>query len=235
MAKTARKPTPSTIVNRTVPRRAPNSELRPREYLTEKEIERLQEAARKRSRYGHRDATMILITYRHGLRASELCGLRWDQIDLNSGRLHVRRAKGGIDNVHPLSGKEIRALRQLRRENMRISIRFRYRARWSGHDCGISEDDRPNRRSRQAPISDPPAHASPLHRLQACQRRARYPSTPTLHGPQKYHAHGSIYRNGARSVQEFLEGLMVVRQHETPASDETRMQSLRCNSASGVG
>jgi integrase len=52
-----------------------------------------------------------------GLRASEVCGLRWDQIDLNSGRLHVRRAKGGIDNVHPLSGKEIRALRQLRREN----------------------------------------------------------------------------------------------------------------------
>jgi len=44
--------------------------------------------------------------------------LRWDQIDLNSGRLHVRRAKGGIDHVHPLSGSEIRALRQLRRENM---------------------------------------------------------------------------------------------------------------------
>ncbi len=72
----------------------------------------------KRSRYGHRDATMILVAYRHGLRASEVCGLRWDQIDLNTGRLHVRRAKGGIDNVHPLSGKEIRALRQLRRENM---------------------------------------------------------------------------------------------------------------------
>ncbi len=95
-------------------RRAPNSELRPREYLTEKEIKRLQETARKRSRYGHRDATMILVAYRHGLRASEVCGLRWDQIELNSGRLHVRRAKGGIDNAHPLSGKEIRALRQLR-------------------------------------------------------------------------------------------------------------------------
>jgi type 1 fimbriae regulatory protein FimB/type 1 fimbriae regulatory protein FimE len=109
MAKSARKPTPSTIVNRTVPRRPLNSDVRPREYLTEKEIERLQETARKRSRYGHRDATMILIAYRHGLRASELCGLRWDQIDLNNGRLHVRRAKGGIDNVHPLSGREIRA------------------------------------------------------------------------------------------------------------------------------
>src|SRR5207344_3639233 len=104
MAKSARKPRPPIIVNRTVPRRPPNSELRPREYLTEREIERLQETARKRSRYGHRDATMILIAYRHALRASEVCGLRWDQIDLNSGRLHIRRAKGGIDNVHPLGG-----------------------------------------------------------------------------------------------------------------------------------
>jgi site-specific recombinase XerD len=117
MAKSARKATVSTILNRTVRGRPPNAELRPREYLAEKEIERLQEAARKRSRYGHRDATMILIAYRHGLRASELCGLRWDQIELSTGRLHVRRAKGGIDNVHPLGGKEIRALRQLRREN----------------------------------------------------------------------------------------------------------------------
>jgi integrase len=117
MANAARKAIPSTIVNRTVPRRAPNAERRPREYLTEKEIERLEEAARKRSRYGHRDATMILIAYRHGLRASELCGLRWDQIELSTGRLHVRRAKGGIDTVHPVGGKEIRALRQLRREN----------------------------------------------------------------------------------------------------------------------
>ncbi len=65
---------------------------------------------------------MILVAYRHGLRASEVCGLRWDQIDLDSGRLHVRRAKGGIDNVHPLSGKEIRALRQLRRENWNLDM-----------------------------------------------------------------------------------------------------------------
>lgn len=84
------------------------------------EIERLQETARRRSRYGHRDSTMILAAYRHGLRASEVCGLRWDQIELNSGRLHVRRAMGGIDNVHPLSGREIRALRQLRRQRQRL-------------------------------------------------------------------------------------------------------------------
>jgi site-specific recombinase XerC len=48
------------------------------------------EAARKSSRYGHRDATMILIGYRHGLRASELCDLQWSQVELATGRLHVR-------------------------------------------------------------------------------------------------------------------------------------------------
>ncbi len=151
MAKSARKRTPSTIVNRTVPRRAPNSELRPREYLTEKEIERLQEAARKRSRYGHRDATMILIAYRHGLRASEVCGLRWDQIELNSGRLHVRRAKGGIDNVHPLSGREIRALRQLRRDNMESRYVPRWRLIGSRISGRTESRDRARARAGSAP------------------------------------------------------------------------------------
>jgi type 1 fimbriae regulatory protein FimB/type 1 fimbriae regulatory protein FimE len=88
---------------------------RPREYLTEREIERLIEAA-KGNRWGHRDATAILLAYRHGLRASELVALRWDDIDFTTGKLHVRRAKGGQASVHPLGGKELRALRRLQRE-----------------------------------------------------------------------------------------------------------------------
>src|SRR5262245_30489074 len=78
-----------------------NSSVRTREYLTTAEIERLMAAARKSSRYGHRDATMILIGYRHGLRASELCDLQWSQVELATGRLHVRRAKNGSPSVHP--------------------------------------------------------------------------------------------------------------------------------------
>jgi type 1 fimbriae regulatory protein FimE len=81
--------------------------------LTEKEVERLIEAARKRGRNGARDAAAILLAYRHGLRAAELCSLRWSQIDLRHGRLHVNRAKGGIESVHPLHGPELRALRPL--------------------------------------------------------------------------------------------------------------------------
>jgi integrase len=73
-------------------------------------------AARKSGRYGHRDATMILIAFRHGLRASELCDLRWSEVELATGRLHVRRVKNGSPSVHPLQGDELRALRRLQRE-----------------------------------------------------------------------------------------------------------------------
>jgi integrase len=104
-----------TTVLRTVPRRRPNAELRPREYLTEHEIERLRKAAGE-NRNGHRDATMILVAFRHGLRASEVCTLRWDQIDLDHGKIHVNRAKNGAPSVHPLSGVELRALRRVKRE-----------------------------------------------------------------------------------------------------------------------
>ena len=69
-------------VNGTVPpRRMRNETRRPREYLTVKEVELLMESARTRGRYGHRDATMILIAFRHGLRPAEVCALRWDMID----------------------------------------------------------------------------------------------------------------------------------------------------------
>jgi site-specific recombinase XerD len=92
-----------------------SSPVRTREYMTAAEIERLIAAARASSRYGHRDATMILIGYRHGLRAYELCDLQWSQVELAMGRLHVHRAKNGSPSVHPLQGDEIRALRRLRR------------------------------------------------------------------------------------------------------------------------
>ena len=81
-------------------------------------------AARKRigARNPHRDATMILLAYRHGLRASELCSLRWDMLDLSHGRYHVTRRKNGRPSVHLLRGTEIRALRRLQREQVPASI-----------------------------------------------------------------------------------------------------------------
>ena len=82
------------IDKRTVPERRPNAELRTREHLTEAEVAALMEAA-KRNRWGRRDATMILVSYRHGLRASELVDLRWDQIDFTADTLAIRRVKQG--------------------------------------------------------------------------------------------------------------------------------------------
>ena len=98
-----------------LPVRKPNAEYRSREHLTETEIEKLLEAARK-SRWGHRDYTMILVAYRHGLRVSELVELQWNQIDFDTARLHVRRTKRGTPSTHPILGDELRALRRLQRE-----------------------------------------------------------------------------------------------------------------------
>jgi integrase len=88
--------------NRSVPTRPANAELRTREYLTPAEVEKLIKEARQ-GRYGHRDATLILIAFRHGLRASEICDLEWSQVEFGrSAALHVRRVKSGKPSVHPL-------------------------------------------------------------------------------------------------------------------------------------
>lgn len=98
------------------PRRLANCERRTREHLTPQEVHKLINAASRVGRYGHRDATLILIAYRHGLRVGELVALRWDQVDLEQGLLHVSRLKNGVPSTHPLRGPELRALRRLRRQ-----------------------------------------------------------------------------------------------------------------------
>jgi integrase len=90
--------------------RRKNQELRSREHLTPDEVERLIAAARLRGRYGNRDALLIMLAFRHGLRASELIALRWDQIDFKAGTLHVNRLKQGSSSTHPIRGPEIRLL-----------------------------------------------------------------------------------------------------------------------------
>jgi integrase len=119
LAKTAKRRARPTLVNGTVPpRRGLNRDLRPREYLTPKEVEQLIAAAKHRDRrYGLRDATMILVAFRHGLRVAELCALTWDQIDFAAGMMHVNRVKNGIASVQQIGGEEMRALRALKRED----------------------------------------------------------------------------------------------------------------------
>jgi integrase len=112
------------IENRTVtPQRRPNAELRTREHLTVGEVERLIEAANA-NRQGQRDALMTLLAFRHGLRAAEVCDLRWEQIDFATATLHVRRVKNGTPATHPLTGRELRALRKHQRESVRSAFVF---------------------------------------------------------------------------------------------------------------
>src|SRR6516162_8862791 len=107
--------TPTTVIRKVTPRRPKNGEVRTREYLTEKEVEQLIEGC-KDNRWPHRDQTMILLAFRHGLRASELCDLQWTQVDFEAAGLAVTRVKNGTPATHPLTGRELRALRRLQRE-----------------------------------------------------------------------------------------------------------------------
>jgi len=84
--------------------------------LTPDEVDKVLQASAKLGRHGPRDRTLILLAYRHGLRVSELVALRWDQVDLKAGLLHVARLKNGIASAHPIRGPELRALRELRRD-----------------------------------------------------------------------------------------------------------------------
>ena len=92
-----------------------HSDVRSREYLTPREVDRLERAARRLGRHGHRDRTLILLMYRHALRVGEVVALRWDAVDFDTGRLAVARLKNGVPSTHPLRGPELRALRELKR------------------------------------------------------------------------------------------------------------------------
>ena len=106
----------SNLVRSLPPKRQKNASVRSREHLLSKEVEQMMKSAKLTGRHGHRDSTLILLAYRHGLRVSELVALRWTQIDWSLETIHINRRKEGTPSTHPLGGVELRALRQLRRE-----------------------------------------------------------------------------------------------------------------------
>ncbi len=127
---------------------------------TEKEVEKLIEAARKRGRNGTRDSAAILLAYRHGLRAQELCQLRWSQVDLRDGRLHVNRI-----SVHPLHGPDLRALRPLQGTSPYVFVTE------AGSPVTTAWFLRMVQRTGKASLPRSSAHAASFDRIQACQRR----------------------------------------------------------------
>jgi integrase len=196
------------IANRTVtPKRPPNVDLRTRVYLTEAEVERLMEAA-KGNRWGHRDATMILVAYRHGLRAAELVELRWDQVEFRTANLHVRRAKQGTPSTHPILGDELRALRRLQREQAPKSpFVFTSERGTPFSTAGFARMVERGGQAGQAGFQGSPPHASPCLRLCAGQQGARHAGATSLSRAQEHSAHGALHGAIADAVQRFLARL----------------------------
>ena len=163
------------------PKKPKNKDQRSREYLTQTEVERLRKAARTYGRHSHRDDTLILMMFRHGLRVSEAIALRWEQVDLQQGLLHVHRLKNGTPSTHPLRGVELRALRQLQRYYPETTHLF------------MSE--------RQAPLTD----RSVRHIIARAGRLAKF--NFTLHPHMLRHSAGFYLANkgvDTRAIQSYL-------------------------------
>jgi len=107
---------------RVTPKRLKNSDVRPREYLTEDEVEKLIVAAGKHEKNGLRDALMIRMAFRHGLRAGEVVDLQWDQIDLKKGTILVRRLKNGEPSLQALNREELHALKKMPKDSSYVFI-----------------------------------------------------------------------------------------------------------------
>jgi type 1 fimbriae regulatory protein FimB len=109
-----------------------------RKHLTPREVERLIEATRG-SRNEARDRCLLLLIFRHGLRVSEACRMKLDQVDTESRVLHVARLKGGLSTTHPLRGDELRAIGAWLKERAKMKP--------TGKAFFVSEQRRPLHRS----------------------------------------------------------------------------------------
>jgi len=119
-------------------RQGPGGDDSDRKHLTGREVERLIEAT-KDGRNEARDRCLLLLMFRHGLRVSEACGLKLDQVDIESRVLHVARLKGGLSTTQPLRGDELRAVTAWLKERRRVKP--------TGNTFFASEQRRPLHRS----------------------------------------------------------------------------------------
>ena len=165
-------------------------------------------AAKKgRRRYGLRDAAMILVAFRHGLRVSELCTLTWDQIDFSHGLIHVRRLKNGIPSVHQLGGEEMRSLRALKREDGAGRYIFMTERGAPMTPAGFRKLLSRLAIAAKFQFSVHPHMLQARVRFQARQRWPGHARPPALPRPQEHHAHRALHGAVTRPLQELLGGL----------------------------
>jgi hypothetical protein len=205
-----------TTENRTVtPRRPKNRDVRTREHLTIDEVERLIEAA-KNNRYGHRDALMVLLAFRHGLRAGEVVDLRWDQIDFKAATLHVRRLKKRHPQRPSSDGPRAAGPAAPSARERKIAVCVRLRARRATLCAGFLSHGRTGSGFCEAGNQDACAHASARLRLQAGQRRPRHPCIAGLPRTSKHSEYDAVHCASPRSIQKLLERLAAGDFKEAP-------------------
>ncbi len=100
-----------------MPGRRKNQDYRSREHLTLAEVNRLLDAAKNYGRYRDRNYALVLVMFRHGLRVTEACEMRWDAISLLEKEIVIIRKKGSESGVHPLPADEVEALAKLKQHN----------------------------------------------------------------------------------------------------------------------
>jgi integrase len=189
------------------------------EYLTEAECEKLLQTA-KGNRYGHRDYTMLLAVWRHGLRASEACDMEWSDIDFGRAEMHIRRAKLGKPAVHPVRGDELRALRRLERQQHPHST-FLFTTERGGPMTPDALNRMVKRLGGEAPRLPPPCpHASAGVRLQIGQRWPRHSIDPGLPRAQVDHVNGALHGTERYEVQKGVEvrRARASRQEKSPSA-----------------
>ena len=191
--------TPSTVFGPVTrgnpPQRRPNAASRDREYLKKEEVEKLIAAAGK-SRYGLRDQTLVLIAYRHGLRVSELVSLRWDSIDFRQGQIHIARVKGSAASVHPLTGRELRTLRKLQREQD-PALPFVFT---SERGAPFATGGFRTLIARLGEAAGLTFRAAAWLWLSAGEPGCRYPQPAGLSRSQEHPTHGALYRAGTDAI-----------------------------------
>ena len=162
-----------------MPRRKPNAELRTREYLTDAEVERLTKAA-KGNRYGHRDATMILVAYRHGLRSNELVDLRWDQSTSTGPPWPSAGSSRAAQHPSHPGRRTAGAAPASAGAGAQVAVRVHVRARLAVHHGRLCPHGGARWRRGQARLQGSPAHAAARLRLRAGQQGPRYAGTAGL-------------------------------------------------------
>jgi type 1 fimbriae regulatory protein FimB/type 1 fimbriae regulatory protein FimE len=182
--------------------RRPNVAYRVREHLTGFEVDRLL-AAMKRNRHGHRDWLIGLLIYRHGLRVSEACDLRWDDVDLTKRTIIVRRLKGSNDSTHYLERDELAGLRSLQRSYAANGISPAYVfVNERGQPFGRMGIARKIERAGEGWTTVPGAcsHAAAFDRVRPGGEGNGYAPAPALPGSRQHHQHGEVRGDVAGAV-----------------------------------